>query len=44
MDRLYKELFPIREKPKKLKRSEIITEAFKDYEYQLGKINDIGID
>lgn len=44
MDRLYKELFPIREKPKKLKRSEIIAEAFKDYEYQLGKINDIGID
>ena len=40
MDALYKELFPVRESTKKLKRSEIIERAFKElYEPEFGEIN-----
>ena len=41
MDNLYKSLFPEREKPKKLKRSEIIDKAFKElYESKYDRIRE----
>ena len=41
MDNLYKSLFPEHEKPKKLKRSEIIDKAFKElYESKYDRIRE----